>query len=329
MAHAPGKSFRKGLSIVEIMDMFPTEDSARRWFEGIVWKQGRVCPHCGSTHTSESPCETASVPYYCHDCQKQFSVRKGTVMEGSPLPFRKWVLAIYLHMTSLKGVSSMKLHRDIGVTQKTAWFMLQRIRETFRRDDDDNDGPMSGPVEVDETYVGGREANKHESRKLKKGRGGVGKSVVIAIKDRDTWEIRAKVIPDTTRDTLQGFVHSNTGPDATVYTDEHSGYAGIEREHGTVCHSVGEFVREMAHVNGVESFWAALKRAHKGVYHKISKRHLNRYVQDFAGRHNVRCSDTIDQLERVVSSMAGKRLTYDALIADNGLESGANGGVRV
>ncbi len=162
MANAPGKSFRRGLSAVEIMEMFPTEDAARKWFESIVWKEGRVCPHCGSAHTSESPCETASVPYYCHGCQKQFSARKGTVMEGSPLPFRKWVLAICLHMTSRKGVSSMKLHRDIGVTQKTAWFMLQRITEAFRKDDDDD--PLSGPVEVDETYVGGGEANRHESR---------------------------------------------------------------------------------------------------------------------------------------------------------------------
>lgn len=321
MAHAPGKSFRRGLSVIEIMDMFPDEETSRKWFEAIVWKDGRTCPHCGSAHTSESPCRTASVPYYCHDCQKQFSVRKGTVMEGSPLPFRKWVLAIYLHMTSLKGVSSMKLHRDINVTQKTAWFMLQRIRETFKRDDDDD--PMSGLVEVDETYMGGIEKNKHESKKLKEGRGGVGKAVVIAARERETKRIRAKVIGDTTGGTLRGFVHGGTDPAATVCTDEHSGYRGMDRDHETVCHSVGEFVREMAHVNGVESFWAALKRAHKGVYHKISKRHLSRYVSDFAGRHNVRRSDTINQLESVVAGMVGKRLTYDDLIADNGLESGA------
>jgi len=320
MAQAPGRNFRKGLSIVELMDMFPTEDASRQWFEGIIWPDGRRCPYCGSRHTCEA--SHRKMPYWCSDCRSYFSAKKGTVMHGSPLPFRKWVMAIYLHMTSLKGVSSMKLHRDINVTQKTAWFMLQRIRETFRRDDDD-DGPMSGPVEVDETFVGGREANKHESRKLKKGRGGVGKSVVIAIKDRETWEIRAKVIPDQRSETLRGFVHSNTGPDATVYTDEHSGYVGIDREHETVCHSVGEFVREMAHVNGVESFWAALKRAHKGVYHKFSKKQLHRYVDDFAGRHNVRDRDTVDQIRTVVSNMVGRRLTYRRLTADYGLPSGA------
>ena len=200
MASAPGKSFRKGLTIVDLMDMFPNEDTARKWFEAIVWKDGRTCPHCGSAHTSESPCETASVPYHCHDCGKQFSVRKGTVMEGSPLPFRKWVLAIYLHMTCLKGVSSMKLHRDIGVTQKTAWFMLQRIREAFRRDDDEP--PMGGPVVADETYVGGRERNKHDSQKLKAGRGPVGKTAVVGAKDRAENDVRAESF---TRRMLQPF----------------------------------------------------------------------------------------------------------------------------
>ena len=259
MANAPGKSFRKGLSIIEIIDMFPDEETARKWFESIVWKDGRVCPHCGSVHTVECKGKPP-MPYWCNGCGKHFSVRKGTVMEGSPLPFRKWVMAIYLHMTSLKDVSSMKLHRDIKVTQKTAWFMLQRIRETFKRDDDDD--PMSGPVEVDETYVGGREANKHKSKKLNADRGGGGKSVVTAIKDRHTWEIRAKVISDQKSETLQGFVHANTDRDSTVYTDEHSGYVGLDRDHGTVCHSVSEFVREMA------AFYVRFRE--RGKCHKVA-----------------------------------------------------------
>jgi len=321
MSNAPGKSFGKGLSLPEIMEMFPTEEAAGKWFESIVWANGRTCPHCGSCDTKESECETVTVPYHCRSCQKQFSVRKGTVMEGSPLPYRKWVLAIHLHMTSLKGVSSMKLHRDINVTQKTAWFMLQRIRETFRH----GGGPelFDDPVEVDETFVGGLEANRHRKDRLNAGRGGVGKSTVAAVKDRETGKFLAKVVPDRKGETLRPFVEELTLFDTIVYTDGHAAHAGLDRLHGTVNHGVGECVRGMAHVNGVEGFRATLKRAIKGVYHKVSRKRLQGYVTDFAGRHEVREWDTIDQLEHVVGKMAGRRLRYDDLIAGNGLASGA------
>ena len=328
MTTAPGKAFRKGLTILELTEMFPTEDSAREWFEGIVWAKGRHCPHCGSTDTVEAKCATASVPYRCKDCQGQFSVRMGTVMEGSPLPFRKWVLAIYLHMTSLKGVSSMKLHRDIGVTQKTAWFMLQRIREAFKRDDDDND-PMDGPVEVDETWVGGRRKNMHKAgRKKREGRGPVDMTAVVGAKDRTANEVRAKVVHSTDDATLVPFVERNAAHGSTVYTDDAAAYSSLVTMlngfiHESVNHSAGEYVREMPSTKGIESFWAVLKRAHKGVYHKFSVKHLQRYVTDFAGRHNVRTKDTLTQLEFIVAGMVGKRLTYAALKADNRLPSGA------
>ena len=324
MATAPGKSYREGLTIPQIMDMFPTEDAAREWFEARIWPDGRYCPHCGSVNTSENGGKSESRPYHCRDCKRHFSVRKGTVMEDSPLPYRKWVLAIYLHLTSLKGVSSMKLHRDIGVTQKTAWFMLQRIREAFKRDDDDD--PMSGPVEVDETYMGGKRKNmSNAQRKALKdtGRGAVGKTAVVGIKDRATNAVSARVVTGTDRRTLHGFVAEKAAPGATVYTDDLSSYKGMPFPHEAVRHSVSEYVRGMAHTNGIESFWAVLKRAHKGVYHKFSVKHLQRYVADFAGRHNVRECDTVTQMDGIAAGMAGKRLTYAALIADNGLASGA------
>ena len=317
---APGKSFRKGLTIIEIMDLFPTEASAREWVERLVWPNGRVCPHCGSADTTHAGHN--NMPYWCGACRSYFSVKTGTLMEKSPLPLRKWVLAIYLHMTSLKGVSSMKLHRDIGVTQKTAWFMLQRIREAFRHDDDD---PMDGPVEVDETYVGGKRRNKSNAkREQATGRGAVDMAAVVGAKDRTRNEVRAQVVVDTTKPTLQGFVRAHAAAGATLYTDEAAAYAGMpEFEHEAVNHGVSEFVRRQAHTNGIESFWAALKRAHKGVYHKFSVKHLQRYVTDFAGRHNARSSDTLDQLGGIVRNMRGKRLMYKWLIADNGLASGA------
>ncbi len=323
MTSAPGRSDRQGMTVLELMQKFPTEEAATKWFEGIIWREGRYCPHCGSVHTIECASGAAHpMPYRCQDCRRYFSVRKGTLMERSKIPMQKWVIAIYLHMTSLKGVSSMKLHRDIGVTQKTAWFMLQRIREAFRRDDDDD--PMGGPVEVDETYVGGRRKNMPKAKREQlKGRGAVGKAAVVGAKDRETNRVEAEVVPDTRSGTLQGFIAGHADAGAKIYTDDHGAYAGMPFDHEAVQHSAGEYVRGMAHTNGIESFWSVLKRAHKGVYHKFSVKHLQCYVTDFAGRHNVRDMDTMMQMRALVAGMAGKRLMYRDLIADNGLASGA------
>ena len=315
---APGKNHREGLSIIELTDMFPTEDAAIKWFEDVLWAGERCCGHCGSVNTGTA--SHARMPYWCTDCRSYFSVRTGTAMQSSKIPLRKWAIAIYLCLTSLKSVSSMKLHRDLKVTQKTAWFMLHRIREAWA---EQIPGAFSGPVEADETFVGGRAKNMHAAkRKQLTGRGGADKMAVAGVKDRATGHVRASVVERVDGPTLTGFVEDHAAPDAIIYTDEATAYTTLANRHA-VKHGVGEWVRDQIHINGMESFWSMLKRAHMGTFHKLSPKHLDRYVQEFAGKHNMRNLGTLAQMRGTVARLVGRNLLYRELVADNGLSSGA------
>ena len=306
----PGQSFRKGLSLPELVRMFPDDAKAEAWFADARWPDGVQCPNCGSWRV-QSGTAHKTMPYRCRECRKRFSVRSKTVMAASNLGFQVWILAIYLLTTGIKGTSSMKLHRDLGVTQKTAWHLAHRIRSMWQA----GDFLLSGPVEADETYIGSKETNKHESRKLKLGRGTIGKTPVTGVKDRSTKEVRVQVTQPVNRATVQEFVEDHVSPDAMLYTDESSAYDGLPN-HETVRHSIGEYVQEQAHTNGIESFWSLLKRGYYGTYHKMSDKHLARYIGEFAGRHNARAVDTIEQMALMAQGMMGKRLTYQELIAD-------------
>ena len=307
-ATGPGKSYRDGISLPELFALFPDNETAERWFVETRWPNGVACPCCGSLNVQPRP-RRKPQPFRCRDCRHDFSVKTGTLMEGSKIGLATWAVALYIMTTGIKGTSSMKIRRDLRITQKSAWFLAHRIREAWR---DNSGGPFDGPVESDESYFGGKNKNRH-ARKRKADRSD--KTIVVGVKDRKSGKIRAAVVPRPTEQNILGVVADSTrGPDVQIYTDESPVYAGLEN-HETVNHSVGQYVDGKAHTNGLESFWSLMKRGYHGTYHKMSRKHLPRYVAEFAGRHNDRPLGTLEQMRRMVRGMEGKRLRYRDLIA--------------
>lgn len=296
------------ISLYEFFQQFPDEEAARLFFEKKRWPQGVACAHCGSLEVSECK-DHKPMPYRCKSCRKHFSVRVGMVLAESRLPLQKWLMAIYMMTTARKGIPSTQMARQLGVTQKTAWFLAQRIREAWIS----NGGGMGPTVEIDETYIGGKERNKHSNKKLRAGRGSIGKQAVVGVLERNG-SVAALPVSNTDKSTLQRVIRNHVSPGSTVYTDSHAGYRGMTGyNHAAVNHGVGEYVRQQAHTNGIESFWALLKRGYYGIYHHMSAKHLHRYVNEFSFRHNTAKVDTIEFIEVTTERMMGRRLTYKEL----------------
>ena len=298
------------ISLYQFLDRIPDEKSATDFFEQKRWGEGRYCPHCGSLSTSVVK-NSKPMPFRCKDCRKHFSVRTKTVLAESPIPLKKWLMAIYLLHTARKGVSSKQLERELGVSYKTAWFLSHRIRHAMAS----RGGLFSGEIEVDEVYIGGKEKNRHYSKRKDVGRGPNGKQPVIGIRQRSGGQIKAKPVNDTDRITLQSTIVENVKRGSSIYSDGHPGYIGLPGYyHEAVLHSVGEYVRGKAHTNGIESFWSLLKRGYYGTHHYMSFKHLHRYIDEFSYRHNIGPSNRLEVLANTIDGMMNRRLTWLDLV---------------
>lgn len=300
------------ISTFELFQMFPDAESARTYFEQKRWPTGVICPACNEVKRIHARRDGF---YRCNACLNDFTVRTATIFERSKVPLHKWLYAMYLLVTARKGISSLQLAKQIGVTQKTAWFMLQRLREACGNDPT----KMAGIVECDETYIGGKEGAKHEADKLKMGRGTVGKTAVIGMREKGG-RTKASVIKDAGANSIHRAVHSGVETGSTLHTDEHGGYVGLEGlfyAHERINHSAGEYVRDGVTTNSIESVWAVMKRGLHGVYHHASPKHLDRYVAEFTFRLNDGAVQrhTLDRLASMFSAAIGQRLTYKDLIA--------------
>lgn len=298
--------------------IFTDEAKAREHFEATRWPDGPYCPFCGQTETVKRLGGKSMGPgwYHCKDCRRKFTALVGTVMERSHIPVTKWLMAMHLMAASKKGMSAHQLHRMLGVTYKSAWFMAMRIREAMRELWPDE--PMGGggePVEIDETYVGGKEKNKHRSKKNRANPqiGGMGKEIVFSLVERKG-KVRSHHIPDVTAKTLRPILEKQINADAKLYSDD--GGSRVSREwpgHESINHSIGEYVRGPVHTNTVEGYFSILKRGITGTYHHVSQKHLKRYLGEFDFRYNERAALGVDdttRAEKAVLGAVGKRVTY-------------------
>ena len=302
------------LNFFTLTEAFADEEKARHLIESRLWPNGPVCPHCGNAKAypmcSREGAKKPMTPgyYKCSGCRKRFTVRIGTIFEESPILLRKWLFAIHLMTSSKKGISSHQLSRELGITVKSAWFLSHRIREAMT---EKTDRLLGGTVEVDETYVGGKP--RKGTGKHKRGRG-TEKTPVVVLVERNG-SARAGRVNRVDGKELKGAIRAYVNKDSKIVTDELSSYAGIGKEfsggHSTVKHGAEEFVNpDGEHTNTAESFFAILKRGHYGIFHSLSKQHLQRYCNEFAFRWNHRKVTDGERMVVAIKGAHGKRLMY-------------------
>ena len=306
--------FTRFKSLTEMLARFPDEQSCIDHLTAIRWRARPFCPHCGSTKVYNFSNRRT---HKCGDCRQKFSIKVGTIFEDSKIPLHKWFMAIYLITAHKKGISSIQLGKDIGVTQKTAWFMNHRLREATKTKA--FTAPLKNTIEVDETYVGGKEKNKHQNKRTRgtQGHSLKTKSPVVALVERGG-DVRAFHVEDTQRRTLHGLIEQNVALGAKVNTDEYPAYRGLDTFylHGSVNHVGGKYVLGEVHTNTIEGFFFGFKRGIFGIYHHVSKKHLQRYLDEFSMRYNHRDEDNGTGFVSLLINCNG-RLTYKGLTAND------------
>jgi len=302
-------------NILEIANKFKDKKSCLEFIANRRWKDTPTCPICG--HQEVYKFKTRFI-YKCKDCKKQFSPLKNTIFDNSKIPLQKWMIALYLHTSHKKGISSVQLSKDIGITQKSAWYVLGRIRNLILKGTMELDEKFEGHVEIDETYVGGKEKNKHQSKKTKgtQGRSTKTKTAVVGILERGG-KIRAKKITKVDGENLLPIARENITTNSIIFTDEWRGYIQLKYhfEHQKVNHGAKQYVDGDAHVNTVEGFWSQFKRSIYGIYHSVSPKHLDFYINENTFRYNTRHMGCIQRMEYLLTMNNDKRLMYNELIA--------------
>lgn len=293
-------------SILELASHYNTDLKCRKYLEEIMWDNKPVCPHCGN----EEICSFSDGRRFkCKTCKKQFTVTVGTIFEGSHIPLQKWFMGIYLLTHHSKGISSLQLSKDLAITQKSAWYMAHRLRHTFGSKS--FLAPLQKTVEIDETYVGGKEKNKHKSK-----RGLKEKTVVFGMIERETGEVRTQVVKDAKTFTLAPVIFKNIHRESVIMSDDAYTYLPIMKHHYlhfAVNHSAGEYVRGKIHTNTIEGFWSLFKRGVIGIYHQISPKHTGKYLDEFEFRYNNQKESGQARMNNLIQKSSGY-LSYKELI---------------